>query len=385
MHTLFELMNEKHQVIFRTYLYMDARHMSRSEVKTCVNIARESQGKFSVVNKRVRVTLDLWESTLFWYWVLHRPIKFDDRHPKYGGREWTVFELIHTPGGKQDLQQTDLGIFFDEEHDWIVLFWPEAIEGICAGLEEFKPWKVSVNRTGCSALPAARNSGFAVDGGIFERKRCRTRCAFYYGETADEDFTAMQLTGIDIPKWNMELNAPFSDIPPIRDVKSAAFVHLYTKSKKEYYFYRSVERDIDAQERYRKQRQTGHLALLRKDESRKAQRRQKREQVLAARAVLRQVTLSIQQITRFLGVPGRSGRPPKYLSLTASRALFNQSVEAYINGEIMSPRWERINLCVAELRELLEKNDAYAPAKYYDDWLLWGENGKGVRARYEKG
>lgn len=356
--------------------------LTRGDTWEFVQILRKTRAQVeAALGYPVRLTIDSWESSVFWYLVLHRPLKFDDNHPLYGGTEKSVYELIQNKKSAEDLKMTDLGVFADLDNTLLVLYWPEAKKGICADFHTCKSWQEVIDdfkkRTGRDPdenflEKCARSFAFTVPTWYLSQLDYPKKI-FFKDKAKAKDFIALDLNGIDAPRLavNGTLKMPAT--------KHARFVHFYIDNEEEYKFF--VARQSELHRKYGKKRRRLVQQARRRDMRRRENEQQRREEH-SKMQVLFQITREVLTIMRALGVPFR-GRPIKYLTPDKSDKFFSRAVESYINGDAHDIKWNRLQRSAVEIERLLLLKDSHVPDSFWK-WTWWKDHAEKIHQELEK-
>ena len=357
--------------------------LTREDSWKVVQILRRTRKELEKVYGRpVRMSVDSWEGTLFWYLVLFRPLEFDARHPVYSGKRWTVYDLIKQGAADEDLKMTDLGVFADRENMWVVLNWPEAKDGVCADFDTCLSWKKVMaeykKRTGRKAdsdymEKCARSFSYVIPTWELERIGY-TKKAFFKDSEHARDFIALDITGIDIPRLNVD-----TDKVELPAAKRARFAHFYTEDEREYAAIRKYEREL-----HKKNSDDGRRVVqrARRKDLQKKEREKKRELEKKKKDVLYRITRAIYKIPRILGGANPVGRSSVYLTVKTSEELFMALVTAFINGEYPAPKWGKLQDQVELIENLLALEDPHVPDELWK-WTWWKNKAERVRMEYE--
>lgn len=175
---------------------------------------------------RVKLTIDSYEGSVFWYIVLFRPVLFGRTDPVFGSRRtWSVYEIIKA--GKGDsLGKTDLGIIHDE--DRLLLIWPEARGGILSGMEDCPSWKriMKGKKHYLSYMKQCADSfSFTIPRWQLKRENLMMNLWQRQGHRLTYfDVTALRLDGIDVP-------SKVGKLPVARRVKFSWFYDPTQKTR----------------------------------------------------------------------------------------------------------------------------------------------------------
>jgi hypothetical protein len=360
--------------------------ITREDSWEIVRVLRRARTELEKIFCRpVRLSLDSWEGTLFWYLVLFRPIMFDTRHPKYGDKKWSIYELLGVAGGPEDLKMTDLGVFVDRENMWVVLYWPEALKGICADFEDCPSWrkvmsehKESTGRVADADFmeTCARAFSYTVPNWHLE-KIDYAKKIFFKEDAQIRDFIALDITGVDIPRLD---EATKSVQFPV--ARHARFAHFYTEDEREYKSVMKHEREL--QKKHGKGKGKRVVQNARRRDLQKAQREQRRADEKEEKHNLYLISRAIFKIPRMLGGTNPMGRSMKYLSIKKSDDLFRMLVSNFMNGEYPSPKWNKLQSQAELIENLLARNDPHVPEEFWK-WTWWKNKAERIRMEFEGG
>lgn len=359
--------------------------LTREDSWEIVKILRRTKKELEKVYCRtVRLSLDSWESTVFWYLVLFRPVVFDDRHEKYGGRSWSVYELLKSEDTARDVKMTDLGVFLDRGNMWVVLYWPEAVKGICSGLDTCPTWRnVMGEHKDKRGKPlddafmekCARSFSYVVPTWQLSKMGYANKI-FFKKDAVPSDFIALDIAGIDVPK--LGVGDALAELPV---AKRARFAHFYVEDEREYNAIAKLE--AEANKKLSKDGKRVVQRARRKDVQ-KVQREKKNVAEREKKSTLYQVSRAIFGIPRILGGTNPMGRSVKFLSAKKSDDLFMLLVTAFINGEYVNPKWDRLQSQVELIENLLSRNDPHVPEEFWK-WTWWKNKAERIRMEFEGG
>lgn len=386
MRALLDFVSEKTgKTLLRAAFDAAPEGLTREDSWEVVKILRRTKKELEKVFCRpVRLSLDGWESTIFWYLVLFRPIVFDKRHPKYGGKQWSLYDLLQKDKSADDLKMTDLGVFLDRENMWVVLYWPEAVNGICKGLDTCPSWRNVMRehkvRRGEELNTAfmekcARSFSYVVPAWHLEKIGYVRKVFFKPGASA-RDFVVLDIAGVDVPK--LSVDGGVAELPV---AKLARFAHFYVDDEREYQAIVRLE-----EEENKKLSKDGKRVVqrARRRDAQKVQREKDRDKELEEKKVLYQISRAIFGIPRMLGGTNPMGRSAKFLSLKKSEDLFMMLVAAFINGEYVHPKWRRLQAQVERIENLLALGDPHVPEEFRK-WTWWKNKAERIRMEFESG
>lgn len=187
-------------------------------------------------DRKVELTIDSYEGSVFWYLVLFRPVLFGKSDPVFGSRRtWSVYEIIEAGEG-DSLGKTDLGVIYDQER--LVLIWPEASAGILEGIEKCPSWRRIVKKKDHDFWKKCADS-FSFTVPRWQLKRENLLQDLWQRQSHRlryDDISVLSLNGIDVP-------SKAGKLPVARRVK---FAWMYDKPPKKL----TEKRNIDAGQRH---------------------------------------------------------------------------------------------------------------------------------------
>lgn len=356
---------------FSTALDAPSDGLTLKECRAAVSVLDKTRQQLEGIygKGRIRVTYDGYANAVFWYLVLLRPIDFDERNPQYGGRQWTVYEMLQDPERAADLKQLDLGVVYDSERNRLYLPWPEAVNGILKDFEYCPSWKKILQkeekRTKASVPKSwwktvAGSHSYSIPTWLLSQDAVTSDKLWHRIGLEAQDVVAFDLNGIDFVLDGDKLEFPVA--------KRAHFTHFYTEDKREK---NVLERHKDV--------------LLARDGSRRPDwklGRVRRERENTKRAHVRVVSKTwieagrvIQGLAKRLGSP-IIGRYRTYLSVEDSIKLFERAVEAHRIGNLTCDvDWKKVCGYLDRLEPLLENE--HVP-DVFSQWLGWRNQGADV-------
>jgi hypothetical protein len=327
--------------------------------------------------------LDSYESSVFWYYVLFRQLRFDKKHKLLGSRPWTVYELLREEETAKQLEITDLGLVFDPDFMWLALCWKEARKGILEGLEECPSWSAILAKQGRRQermgqdrnvsedywKKCARSFSYTVPPWQLEKLSYLGRKLWHRKNEKYDDLIVLDMTGIDIPQLDGEATKNL-ELPVAKRVR---FAHFYTEDPREY---RAVQRMI-AEENKR----IDARFRVKKARRRIGQRdRRKMRAELGDKRAWYDASRIIGRLPRLLGKGMKSGRYQKFLSGKKSDELYARMVDEFINGNLIDTDFKNLEVALAALESLLEKENV---PEEFSQWLKWKNKMEGVRKDVE--
>jgi len=168
--------------------------------------------------RKVTLTLDSYEGSVFWYLLLFRPVLFRKDDPLFGGRVWSVYGIINSKHADA-LGKTDLGVFYHQ--DRLVLIWPEAYDGILEGIENCPSWKrIIKGKDRLFWKECADSFSFTIPRWQLKREEFLKSLYQRQGHRLRyNDVSVLTLSGIDVPTKTDKL-------PTARRVR---FAHFYKR------------------------------------------------------------------------------------------------------------------------------------------------------------
>jgi hypothetical protein len=334
----------------------------------------------------VRLTMDSYEACVFWYIALFRPFTVLD-DPVLGKKPWNVYELMDDPAKAHLLKRLDWGVFWDHENNWIVIVWEEAIKGVLHDMRSCPSW---------NKILTAEEKRLRIRLDWTWWKKCaesfsyvipawRLRDMSYMGDklwhrpgAQYEGITVVDMAGIDIPSF--QVGNKISATLPI--AKRAHFAHHYVseEDKREYLATISQFEKKDLKE---KQSSAKGMHARLNDERRNTRRRSKRK--LARETPEGRFARIVAQLGTALGKAFRKGRPSRNITPEQCEKQFEYSVDAYINGDLHDPQWNRIELLLNDVEELIKDHPELPELRIARRWLLWRNKGEpGIMAYFER-
>lgn len=132
---------ETGRVLLSTLFDAPPHGIKKTDVATLLRVLSRTKKDLESVfgTGQVRVSLDSYEGSVFWYLVLFRPLWFSHHHKVFGDRRYSAYDIL-TKGAGEDLQKTDLGLVYDRENHWLVLIWPVAESGVLGEMDKCPSW-----------------------------------------------------------------------------------------------------------------------------------------------------------------------------------------------------------------------------------------------------
>lgn len=369
---------------------LDAPHdgISRLDGWEIVKILQQTKKKLEKKFGKgaVRLSLDSFEGTAFWYMVLFRAIIFDTNHRSLGsGQTWSVYELLREKENAKTLEMTDLGLVADLENMWLAVDWKEARKGIMEGFESCPTWQAilhrqqqRLDRAGIKEKVGddywkrcARSYSYTIPRWQLEKMNYLKKHMWHHGGGTYDDLVVLDMTGVDMPQLDTAANKAV-----LHTAKRVRFSHFYTEDPREYRAINKLAAEDNRKEdpKYRvknvrrKQKQRNRRKMLEDMEE------DKKSWFLASRA--------IAKIPRFLQSGISSGRYKKLYSGKQSDQLYRVMVDAYMNGEIVEMEINKKMLAVELDAIELHLRDPNVPEEF-SKWLNWRGKLEKIREEIE--
>lgn len=341
--------------------------LTRRECQKAITALRQMKEKVEgiVGQGTVRMTLDDYPSSVFWYLVLFRPIIFDPDDPWFGKHRWSVFDILESPLFARKLKEMDLGVIYDPDRNWLTLVWDEARSGILDGIDNTPTWrnilKEQEKRLGHWPTDewwklCAQNHSFAVPGWKVARQGYLRGTLWHRPEADYSNVVVFDLAGVDVPHMSEhgEIELPVA--------KRANFVHFYTKDRREF---------SELQRRLQPRRWT--KAQQSKAAARSKQQREKRKE---ERAAWIRASHAVADIIKAMG-GGTPGRRSMFMSGERVIEEFNRLVHKFIRVELRitaddDVAWGLIEQKLGVIEKCLQ--DPSVPQEF-SVWLKWKERG----------
>jgi hypothetical protein len=367
---------------FSAKLALKIRRKLSKTARELENMIAEELGKTT----SVRLTLDGYESSVFWYLVLFRPF-YVERDPVLGPTAWNVYELMQDPSKRHILKRLNWGAFWDEERNWLVLLWEEALNGgVLDKLRECPSWdqilKKEEKRLGTRLdwqwwKKCAESSPHVVPEWKLKDLSYMRGQLWHRPGAKYSDITVLNAAGIEVPKF--QVGRKVSAVLPAK--KQAHFAHHYVEEDEKRTYMASIVQfeKRDLKEKRRKARGMSDALV---NERRNRRRRKKRERITQVPGG--QVARALTQVTSALGKSYRRGRPPKQMRPEEMERRFESAVDAYLNGDYAQPNWHAVERHLDSLEEILKDNPDLPDLRIARRWLLWRNEGRpGIHAFVE--
>lgn len=341
--------------------------LTRRDCQKIITVLRQTREKLEAVCGvgTVRLTLDDFATSVFWYLVFFRPVVFDPDDPWFGGDPWSLRELVDDPKRAVKLKEMDLGVVYDPERNWLTLIWDEALKGILDGIDTCPSWRHILQdvekRTGHPATSewwklCARSHSFAVPSWRVAKHGYISGTLWHRPNISYDDIVVFDLNGIDIPELN--------DVgePELLTAKRARFVNFYTDDKREF---QALRRKLRPREWGAKQRTAAA--------SRAAARRKAKKEKYASWIEASSAVYDILKVMR----AGYYGRRALYLEGVEVRSRFEDLARKFNQGELQirhgdDKSWELVERHLDTIESCLD--DACVPREF-EMWLQWRKKG----------
>lgn len=353
-------------------------------LKTLMATKRKLEGIFGA--GMVRLSLDNYEASVFWALVLFRPFIYRERR-------MSAYDVLKEENASV-LQKLDVGLVYEPEHGFLVLDWKESPDGVLQGLEACPSWGVILKNAGTRARRVdpekrigkdfwkrcAESHSFVVPEWTLRKMNFLRNHIWFRPNLNYEDITVLDVRGLEVIRLEGEGKGALNEAK-LMVAKNVKFVHHYTEADKREFklaYHRQRQADIPEEEKKRRQEERVLRQRLRRkgvivEGSRKDWRKEEfdsenRQWYLASRIV--------GMLPRLLG-KGIKGKYPPLMSPESSNDRLQFTLDAYVNGELVNPKWKRVESLLKELSVLLE--DARVPREF-GEWLVWRDKGKHIPA-----
>lgn len=345
--------------------------LSRRECQRIITVLRQTKEKLEAVcgAGTVRLTLDDYPTSVFWYLVLFRPIVFDPDDPWFGGGDpWSLRELLDDPVRAAKLKETDLGVVYDPDRNWLTLIWKEALTGVLDGIEMCPSWRKILKevekRTGHPPTQewwklCASNHSFVVPKWRVAKHGYLNGMLWHRPNVQYEDITVFDLRGIERPTVNE------AGDPELPVAKRARFIHFYTDDKREF-----------QQLRRRFRPRTWNVAQKTKAAVRSAARREAKKEKYAAWA---EATTALYDIIKVMGA-GYHGRRAIFLEGVEVKSRFEDLARKFNRAEVRIRYNDELSWgLISQHCDIIERclADDNVPGEFAL-WLQWREKGKAI-------
>lgn len=344
--------------------------LTRRDCQKVITILRRTKDKLETVvgQGTVRLTVDDYPSSVFWYLVLFRPVVFDSDDPWFGGKPWSVFEMLEDPARANKLKEMDLGIVYDPDRNWLSVVWEEARTGILEDLENTPTWrkilKEQEKRLGYWPTDewwklCAKNHAFVVPNWRVARQGYLRGVLWHRPRASYDDVIVFDLAGVDLPTLN---EAGDAELPV---AKRANFTHFYTEDKREF---NSIRKNLIPR--------TWAKTKKSKASIRSKQQRKKRKEEKAAWI---DASYAIADIQKAMG-GGTPGRRSMFMSAAQTVAQFEELANKFSRDLLRITPNDDIAWALIESKlDVLEQclHDPSVPQEM-SIWLRWRDKGKNI-------
>lgn len=338
------------------------RKQCQQVIKVMAKTKRILEGVFG--DGAVRISLDDYGSSVFWYLVLLRGINFDPKDPKLGKRTWSAYEMLLHPKLQHRLQQTDLGLVYDKEQDWLVLIWPEAVDGILKDFENCPSWykilREQEQRTGEKPThdfwkTCAASHSFIIPAWRLQKLGYLSKVLWHRVGIGYNDISVLDLAGIDIPKLDQQGKAV------LPTAKRANFAHFYTDDQREF----KTLKNRFMRDKHKREPRWNAV-----DDKRKLNQKLKRQRQKEERKNWELASRIISQLSTLLG-NAQKGKHRYYISGKDAESMFRGAVSSSrMSGQ--ESDWIKIERLLDDLENLL--GDEHVPTEF-TVWLKWRQKG----------
>lgn len=384
MNSRYDIISERTgRVILSTLFDAPPDGVKGKQVRTLVSILSKTKKALEDVFGRgqVRVSLDSYEGSVFWYLILFRPYFFSSRHPLFGDKKYSIYEIIQK-GGAAELQKTDLGLVYDKENNWLILLWDEAKE-LLKSIEDCPSWarilKEYGKRSGEKAQVewwrrCAESFSWILPHWSLYKMRYMKEKLWFRPEAGYANVSVLNLAGIELLKLEGEGKGLGEEVH-LQVARRIRYAHHYTTSdKREFKSARALEKKLKKQEEKKQSKKNEEAIRQRLRRKGLGTKGKHRKWFLASRivqALPKEIGKSIMHKYRH------------HLSGRDCMKRFDVVLDAYINGEFELGRvnWTRVHALLGELGPLLESDEV--PVEF-GEWLVWREGGKYLDAYVER-
>lgn len=384
MYSRFDFMSEKTgRVLLSTLFDAPQDRLPPEEINRVLKTLMATKRRLEDIlgEGLVRLSLDGFEASVFWALVLFRPITLQ-------GERKSVYDILLEDGATV-LQKLDLGVVYEPEFGCIILDWQEAPNGILENLEACPSWQGILNRAAKRAKKeigldfwkrCAESHSWVIPEWILSKMKFLRQSLWFRPALTYSDITVLDTRGLEVIRLEGEGKDVLNEAK-LLTAKNVKFVHHYTTADKRefraaYHKQKEATKDKEkAKQQYeqRKYRQRLRRKGIEVQGSRKDWRKKEfdtenRKWYLASRIV--------GQLPKYLG-KGMPGKYPPLMSAEDSNKRLEYVLNAFVNGELVQPKWRRITSLLKELEELLK--DDRVPSEF-GEWLIWRDKGQHVPA-----
>lgn len=330
----------------------------------------------------VRLALDGYEGTVFWYLLLFKPLELPTKE------RVSAYNLILNRR-ENVLNRTDLGLHYDRANDWLILVWPEAENSILKTFDNSPTWNKILDayrqRSGSQVIPpwfykqCADSFSWVVNmWRVRQREGYLERTLFMRPNIRYQDISVLNLAGLEILHYEGERRRVRSDCSLAVAHRVKFVMHFDPVDRDEFRLNRAAQqhmrKQIERVEREERQRagrlrRIGLAPGLKRANAKKDMGDEIRAWFLASRV--------LTFLPRHLGISLR-GRPPRLMSAEISQQRYDVCVAQFLNKTARQANWPEVDRLLDELEKYLE--DPKVP-KAFRAWLDWRDRGKALERR----
>lgn len=338
-------------------------------------------------NARVEVYTDGPYAMLFWYLVLHRPWGVGVIPPGFfEGNPKCVAEALGNNVDSGQMRLTNLGVFYDQEKNWLVLSLPRAQQsGLLTGWERCPAWVKLAKRLNDQKLvkdailnhdeyqlAMARYSSFVVPHSTLHACGYIKKLSVFQGtgelSLKYEDLVVLDCAALPIIEADVTANhwADSSALPPALDLYVVRFIPADPKAAQELRKNTRALRRQELHDRARAKRlETG-------ERENKTRLRDKPDWVLKEASWHQRASGIIQQLFKAYNLKrGIIGRTRKCLNSAEVRMSYEELLSAFQRAEVKQGfqagvKTTQVEILLRGLRECLDKEPTL-PVEY----ALW--------------
>jgi hypothetical protein len=318
----------------------------------------------------VRLTLDNFEASVFWYIVLFRPFYFE-RDPVMGSRKWSLYEMLQVPELSLKLKRTDLGVVWEPERNWLILYWEEALEGVLKDITKCPSWGKIVAEAEKRAKKkldwtwwkkCAESHSHSIPPWQLRRLSIAQSVLWHRGKPTYTDITAFDMSGIDVPAIDAREHGVNAMLPVAH---RARFAHHYVEEEDKRDYQKRIR-----QFELRKQEKSRPDWAFRERKRKGAQQARRAEKRAARDPNVTELGRCVGKLSTALG-KGYKGRHLVEIRPKDVEVRFNFILEAYVNGLLLDKaRWKVVQRMLNKMEDMLPQ----LPEDYHngvEKWLLW--------------
>jgi len=334
----------------------------------------------------VKLNLDWYRTTVFWYLALHRPIIFKDKHAAFSSNKtWCLYDILQDKKKTEKLNESNLGIYYVKKEDVIVFHWRRAREhGIFENIETTVAWQKVYDKYKKDLKKELNRTPEDTGGEDWYMYRCARDFSFVYFREQLKDIVPIEKylyhwrprpTYTDI----LGLAVVGADIPHL-DIDNTGTIDKEDLSKLTKYVSFSplpIHKE-EASAIFQSQKLENKLPLkLRSKITKKEQRKNNHYWYLASRVIGR--------LPRYIGTSCQ-GRLPTFISSIKSNELYENVFTAYIRGKCIDTNWSMLESELKKLKLYIElgKERGETIPECFEKWLRWSNEGKFIEEDIEK-